>query len=81
MAAQSELSLSLHVAFYDEAGARTYMSNGVVSKIYQIDSLQRIITETHLFNNPTQSFTLSYEYNLASQVKKITDAMERQRDL
>jgi len=58
---------------YDEAGNRTSMSSSVVTKTYLYNPLSQMTSETHQFSDLTQPYTLGYEYNLAGQVKKVTD--------
>jgi YD repeat-containing protein len=52
------------------------MADGVGSLIYQYNSLSQITSETRQFSGagaPSNSYTLSYQYNLAGALKKITD--------
>jgi YD repeat-containing protein len=58
---------------YDDAGNRTAMANGVVSKSFVYNQQSQMISETHQFNGLAQAHMLQYEYNLAGQVKKVTD--------
>src|SRR5207302_2988893 len=57
---------------YDAAGNRTSMNDGLGSQSYVYDSLSRMTSETRSFNG-VGTFTLSYDYNLAGELKKITD--------
>jgi YD repeat-containing protein len=57
---------------YDAAGNRTSMNDGTGSCGYNYDQLSRMTSETHTFNG-LGSYTLSYDYNLAGELKKITD--------
>jgi YD repeat-containing protein len=59
---------------YDAAGNRTSMIDGMGSQSYVYDDLSRISSETRTFTGVSGSFTLSYEYNLAGELKKFTDA-------
>jgi hypothetical protein len=63
---------------YDEAGNRISMADGSGSTSYNYDQLSRIEAETKHFNDyipqaplPNNSFTISYEYNLAGQLRTI----------
>jgi YD repeat-containing protein len=58
---------------YDAAGNRISMSDGSGATSYSYDSLSRLTSETKTFNGLSGSFTLSYLYNLAGEVKRITD--------
>ncbi len=63
---------------YDAVGNRTSMTDGLGSMSYQYDQLSRLTSETRQFTDPLTpylngSFTLSYAYNLAGELKKITD--------
>jgi YD repeat-containing protein len=61
---------------YDSAGNRTSMADGTGSLTYQYNSLSQLTSETRQFNGagaPSTSYTLSYQYNLAGALKKITD--------
>lgn len=57
---------------YDELGNRSSMNDGLGNLVYTHDALGRLQAETRTFNG-VGSFQLSYEYNLAGQLKKITD--------
>ena len=76
-AAPPGISVPLAASFsYDAAGNRTSMNDGTGSLTYSYDSLSRMQSETRQFLGPTAplgSFTLSYQYNLAGELKKITD--------
>jgi YD repeat-containing protein len=52
---------------------RTAMNDGFGSKTYAYDQLSRMISETRTFNG-VGTFTIGYDYNLAGELKKITDA-------
>ena len=64
---------------YDAAGNRTSMADGLGNVSYQYNSLSQMISETRTFSDPNNTAingvtrTLSYDYNLAGQLKKITD--------
>lgn len=58
---------------YDAAGNRTLMTDGFGSKSYSYNQLSQLMSETRTFNG-VGTFTLSYDYNLAGELKKITDA-------
>jgi YD repeat-containing protein len=70
----SGVAATSNVTFgYDEAGNRTSMANNVVTKTYSYNQLSQMTSETHLFSDLTQTYMLSYEYNLAGHIKKVTD--------
>jgi YD repeat-containing protein len=72
--APTGISPALPVAFtYDAAGNRTSMTDSMGSVSYSYDQLSRLSSETRTFTN-VGSFTLSYEYNLTGELKKIKDA-------
>lgn len=61
---------------YDERGNRTQMNDGPGAVTYEYDSLGRLTSESRTFDqsgDPSGSFAISYEYNLAGQIKKVTD--------
>jgi YD repeat-containing protein len=58
---------------YDAVGNRTSMTDGLGSKSYNYNQLSQLTSETRTFTN-VGSFTLSYDYNLAGELKKITDS-------
>jgi YD repeat-containing protein len=58
---------------YDAVGNRTSMSDGLGAKTYSYNQLSQLMSETRTFNG-VGTFTLSYDYNLAGELKKITDA-------
>lgn len=63
---------------YDGAGNRTSMSDGLGGITYQFDQLSRVISETRQFADPAApflnaSYALGYTYNLAGELKTITD--------
>jgi YD repeat-containing protein len=58
---------------YDADGNRTSMTDGFGSKSYAYNQLSQLMSETRTFNG-VGTFTLSYDYNLAGELKKITDA-------
>src|SRR5262249_40121532 len=59
---------------YDAVGNRISMTDGFGTQSYAYDSLSRMTSETRTFGSPlNQSFTFSYDYNLARELKTITD--------
>jgi len=58
---------------YDAAGNRTLMTDGSGSTTYEYDQLSRLRSETRTFSGLSGSYNISYEYNLADQLQKITD--------
>jgi YD repeat-containing protein len=58
---------------YDAAGNRTSMTDGGGITSYQLNQLSQITSETRSFAGLAGSFSLSYEYNLAGELKKLTD--------
>ncbi|MBL8191985.1 MAG: RHS repeat protein, partial [Acidobacteria bacterium] len=67
---------SANVTFgYDEAGNRTWMDDAPGRVDYVYDQLSRLKEETRLFDVSavSRSFTLKYEYNLAGELKQLTD--------
>jgi YD repeat-containing protein len=61
---------------YDAVGNRTLMTDGTGEKNYTYDQLSRMTSESRSFTGPGSppgSWALNYEYNLAGQVKSITD--------
>ncbi len=48
------------------------MSDGLGSKSYSYNQLSQLMSETRTFDG-VGTFTLSYDYNLAGELKKITD--------
>lgn len=72
--ASSGVTPTSNVSFgYDSAGNRTSMTDGLGSKSYNYNQLSQLTSETRAFNG-VGTFTLSYDYNLAGELKKITDA-------
>ena len=57
---------------YDAAGNRTRMTDGLGRKDYEYDTWSRRRSETERFGLPN-SYSITYEYNLAGEVKKIID--------
>jgi YD repeat-containing protein len=57
---------------YDAAGNRTSMTDGLGSKSYTYNQLSQLVSEARTFNG-VGTFTLSYDYNLAGELKSITD--------
>jgi YD repeat-containing protein len=59
---------------YDAAGNRTQMTDEAGSVSYQYNTLSRLSSETRQFSGIThRTYTLTYEYNLAGQLKNLTD--------
>jgi YD repeat-containing protein len=63
---------------YDAAGNRISMTDGFGSKSYSYSQLSQLMSETRQFADPSPpylngSYTLSYDYNFAGELKKITD--------
>jgi YD repeat-containing protein len=78
--AGANVAAAANVSFaYDAAGNRTSMSDGLGSKDYSYDQLSRLQWENRGFNGVTNpnatdgKFKLSYDYNLAGELKQITD--------
>ena len=72
-AAPSGVAATPNVAYgYDALGNRISMSDGFGSKSYAYNQLSQLTSETRTFNG-VGTFTLSYDYNLAGELKKITD--------
>jgi YD repeat-containing protein len=62
------------VAFgYDEAGNRLWMIDGMGRVDYIYDQLSRLTSETRQFTDISGAFALTYGYNLAGQIARITD--------
>jgi YD repeat-containing protein len=59
---------------YDEAGNRLSMTDGLGRVDYVYDTWSRLTSETRLFNDfPGSPYPLTYDYNLAGQLKMVTD--------
>jgi YD repeat-containing protein len=58
---------------YDAVGNRTSMVDGVGTTTYNYNALSRITSEVRYINDLGTNYTLSYDYNLAGELKKITD--------
>jgi YD repeat-containing protein len=60
---------------YDGAGNRITMSDGIGSVIYQYNQRSQLTWESRSFSqlNPSQWFTVTHDYNLAGQIKSLTD--------
>ena len=72
--APSGVTNTPNVSFeYDGAGNRTLMSDGAGSTDYQYNQLSQLTSESRSFNGLAAPYSLSYEYNLVGQLKKITD--------
>jgi YD repeat-containing protein len=59
---------------YDAAGNRLRMTDGLGRVDYAHDTWSRLISEARYFSDLSQTFTISYGYNLASELKTLTDA-------
>jgi YD repeat-containing protein len=57
---------------YDGAGNRISMSDGMGSISYSYDRMSRLSSETRTFSALNRSYTLSYEYTLSGNLKKLT---------
>jgi YD repeat-containing protein len=57
---------------YDAAGNRKFMTDGSGLTSYSYDSLSRLQSETKTFNGLGGSYNISYDYNLANQLKGVT---------
>ena len=58
---------------YDELGNRRWMDDGPGRTDYNFNSLGQLISETRQISAINRLYTISYEYNLAGQLKRITD--------
>ena len=58
---------------YDAAGNRTSMIDGNGRTDYTYDQVSQLRSETRQFNGVSGSYALNYDYNLAGEVKAITD--------
>ncbi|OLE51636.1 MAG: hypothetical protein AUG51_22035 [Acidobacteria bacterium 13_1_20CM_3_53_8] len=61
---------------YDSAGNRLWMTDGMGRVDYSYDTLSYLRSETRQFSGtgvPSGTYTLSYEYNLSGELKKVTD--------
>src|SRR5207248_88240 len=71
--APSGVTVTPSVAFtYDAVGNRTSMTDGLGSKTYAYNQLSQMTSETRAFAS-VGSYTLSYDYNLAGELKSLTD--------
>lgn len=77
--APSGITPTSNVSFgYDAAGNRTSMTDGLGTVSYGYNQLSQMTSERRDFADPSvsylnASFTLSYDYNLAGELKTITD--------
>ena len=70
----SGISIPAAVSFgYDAAGNRTSMSDGSGGVTSQYNQLSQMTAETRSFDGLAGSYPISYEYNLAGALKKMTD--------
>jgi YD repeat-containing protein len=58
---------------YDAASNHTSMTDGSGSTSYQYNQLSQLNSETRTFDGLSGSYPISYDYNLAGELKKITD--------
>ncbi len=74
--AQSGVADTPDVIFgYDAAGNRATLTDEAGSLTYHYDALSRLASETRQFNGIThRTYQLAYAYNLADQLKSMTDA-------
>lgn len=72
-AASAPITVPTSLSFgYDAAGNRKSMTDEIGTASYGYDQLSRMTSESRTFDT-VGSFSISYEYNLAGQLKKITD--------
>jgi YD repeat-containing protein len=72
--AQAGVEATANVAFdYDAAGNRLWMTDGTGRTDYQYNTLSQLTQETKQFAGLPGSYWLTYQYNLAGQLKSITD--------
>jgi YD repeat-containing protein len=62
-----------HLVRVYAAGNRTTMTDGLGGKSYNYNQLSQLTSETRTFNS-IGIFALSYDYNLAGELKKVTDS-------
>jgi len=71
--APSGITATPNVSFgYDAVGNRTSMTDGLGSATYSYNELSRMTSETRTYNG-VGSYTLSYNYNLAGELKTVVD--------
>jgi YD repeat-containing protein len=58
---------------YDEAGNRLWMDDGPGRVDYTYNTLSRLTAEARRFDEFAGPFQITYDYNLAGQVKSVTD--------
>lgn len=72
-AAPAPITVPASLSFsYDAAGNRASMTDEIGSASYTYDQLSRISSESRTFDT-VGPLSIGYEYNLAGQLKKITD--------
>ena len=59
---------------YDAASNRTAMTDGLGTVNYQYDQLSRLVSETRGFTG-VGNYTIGYQYNLANDLKSLTDPL------
>jgi RHS repeat-associated protein len=79
----SGASPTSNVAYeYDAVGNRTSMTDGLGSMSYVYNTLSQLVSEKRTFNGVTGpnsgGFQLSYQYNLAGQLKRVTNPFNAQ---
>ncbi len=58
---------------YDAVGNRTQMLDATGTITYNYNLLSQLTSEIRQFNGSSQTYTLSYQYNLGGQLKRLTD--------
>jgi len=73
--AQNGIPATSNVTYnYDAAGNRTSMSDPSGNNVaYNYDSLSRVLSEGRQFAGLSGTYTLTYDYNFADQVKTVND--------
>src|SRR5205807_9492864 len=77
--APSGITRTSNVTFaYDAVGERVSMNDGLGSKTYSYNQLSQLMSEKRTFADPSPpyligSYTLSYDYNLAGELKSVSD--------
>jgi YD repeat-containing protein len=63
---------------YDAVGNRLWMTDGTGRTDYQYNTLSQLVQETKQFSGLAGTYALSYTYNLAGQLRSITDPSHAQ---
>src|SRR5205807_437022 len=63
---------------YDAAGNRISMSDGLGSATYVFNNLSQMVSESRTFSGLAGSYGLTYEYNLAGELKSVTNQWNAQ---